>query len=436
MKKRHVICGMVMGLMMAFAVTAAAATFTTDDGVISIVTPDAEDGSSAWLQTVDPNYWFTISDGKSTITIDHLSNGENLPQVQIAGENGNYEGVFQMFLSTKDEVFVIKAMTPARDDLAKMIDIVSTVKVLKYGTKTAIENDTAAEVSEFGIRAINATYYVTADELNVRSTCSTDSNILGVLKRGDEVTVKGAVQRNGADYGWYQIAYGGREAYVSAGFLSDKKPTEEKPAPSNEKYAVSNGFTVYDIYGSNQGKLVKYSDGYYYSNDMQPYQDKGNGSYYGLNTGDTLYNYNPNPSGGDTSPGSQPGAFPVWDAKGGSQGYLVPHTDDAYYYSNDMQPYRNNGDGSYYGINTGDTLYSYNPAASSSSGTQTGTAGSNYYGTVHTHVLSEVTTGTEVYVSADSDDSYVWTDGNGTQYQNNGDGTFTDYYGNHFNLVY
>ena len=33
-------------------------------------------------------------------------------------------------------------------------------------------------------------------------------------------------------------------------------------------------------------------------------------------------------------------------------------------------------------------------------------------------------------------DSYVWTDANGTEYQNNGDGTFTDYYGNRFTLVY
>ena len=36
MKKKQVVCGMAMGLMLAFTVSAGAATFTTDDGVISI----------------------------------------------------------------------------------------------------------------------------------------------------------------------------------------------------------------------------------------------------------------------------------------------------------------------------------------------------------------------------------------------------------------
>ena len=53
-----------------------------------------------------------------------------------------------------------------------------------------------------------------------------------------------------------------------------------------------------------------------------------------------------------------------------------------------------------------------------------------------THLLSENTTGAQVYVSSTDSESYVWTDANGTEYQNNGDGTFTDYYGNRFTLVY
>ena len=144
-------------------------------------------------------------------------------------------------------------------------------------------------------------------------------------------------------------------------------------------YPISNGFTAYDRNGNNQATMVKYSDGYYYSNDMMPYCDNGDGSYYGVSTGDTLYNYNPNRSV-DNTPGSQLESFQVWDSNGHIQGYLTPHTDDGYYYPNDNIPYRDNGDGSYYGINTGDTLYSYDPSYMMSSGTQTGTAGSNYYG--------------------------------------------------------
>ena len=442
MKKRNLVYGLALGMTLAFAVSAGAATFTTDDGVISIETPDPEDENTAeWKQMVDPNYWFVISDGKCSITIDHLSNGENLPAVQIADDN--CEGVFQTFVSTKDEVFVVKGLDPDGENLGTLLEIAGTIKVQKYGTKTAIKKENAPEVSEFGIRTINAAYYVNTDELNVRSSYSTDSSILGVLKRGEEVYVKGAVQRNGADYGWYQITYNGSDAYVSAGFLTDKKASAESSskdtAKSTEKYAVSNGFTAYDSEGRNQGQLVKYSDGYYYSNDMQPYRDNGDGSYYGINTGDTLYSYNPYPEE-PAQPGTQQGSFQVWDENGNVQGFLMPRANDSYYYSNDDMPYRDNGDGSYYGVNTGDTLYSYDPTYNQSSkSNETGTAGSGYYdndsNSVATHVLSEETTGAEVYVTADSYDSYVWTDGSGTEYQNNGDGTFTDYYGNDYNVV-
>lgn len=438
MKKRKLICGLALGMVLLSSAVVSAATFTTDHGVLSIETPDAEDESTnAWMEIADPNHWFMISDGRSTISIDHFSNGESLPQVQVA--DANYAGVFQAFTSTRDEVFVVKATATREEDMDKLIEIVGSIEVLKTGTKTAITSTQTAEAEEFSVRQIDAVYYVNTDELNVRSTCSTESNILGVLYYGEEVHVTGVVQRNGSDYGWYRITYNGREAYVSAAFLSEQKPSSgnsEKKQENNEnkeKYAVSNGFTAYDGNGNNQGKLVKYSDGYYYSNDMQPYRDNGDGSYYGVNTGDTLYNYDPSYSE-PPHPSELSGSFQVWDGNGNIQGYLVPNT-DGYYYSNDSMPYRDNGDGSYYGINTGDTLYSYDPSYSQKS-EEVGTAGSNYYEDKVTHLLSEQTTGTEVYVSADDAGSYVWMDANGTEYQNNGDGTFTDYYGNDYDLVY
>ena len=130
--KKMILCGMTMGIMAAAAAGVSAATFTTDDGVLSLETPDpAAEGDATWVQSADPNYWFTVSNGRSSITIDHLSNGESLPQVQIANET--YPDVFQSFVSTKDEVFVIKGLASNEQDMAELMKIAGTVKVLKFG---------------------------------------------------------------------------------------------------------------------------------------------------------------------------------------------------------------------------------------------------------------------------------------------------------------
>ena len=202
------------------AATPAPTVFTTADGVLSIEAP-----SDKWVQTADPNYWFTMSDGKSTITVDHLSNGEELPKVQVA--DASYAGVFQAFVSTKNEVFVVKALASDTADLQALMQAIGTVKVLKFDTKTAIQKETA-QVSEFGLNAFEATYYVTINELNVRAGCSTDDALLGALYYGEEVAVKGAVTRNGENYGWYKISFNGADAYVAADFLSETRPPEKQ----------------------------------------------------------------------------------------------------------------------------------------------------------------------------------------------------------------
>jgi len=54
---------------------------------------------------------------------------------------------------------------------------------------------------------------VTAASLNVRSGASTNSAVVGSLKKGAAVTIISTAN------GWHQINYGGRTAYVSAGYV-------------------------------------------------------------------------------------------------------------------------------------------------------------------------------------------------------------------------
>jgi len=59
------------------------------------------------------------------------------------------------------------------------------------------------------------TGYVTADVLNIRSGPSTDSDILGQLSYGDEVTILSTT-----DDGWGQISYNDSDAYVCMQYIT------------------------------------------------------------------------------------------------------------------------------------------------------------------------------------------------------------------------
>ena len=427
MKLKSLICSIAVGTALLCATAAGAATFTTTDGVLSIDSP-----TDAWILQNDPNHWFTISDGKNTITIDHLANGENLPAVQVA--DNSYPAVFDAFVSTKNEVFVVKALAAEQSDLQSLMTAISSIKVLQFDTKTALQTTSAPQTSEFGIRPINGTYYITGEGVRIRSSYSTDSAELGVANTGDALTVKGAVTRNGSDYGWYQVAYNGSDGYVSASFLSENKPAAKAataatptPTPAGAPVQVEAGFTVYDENGTNQGLLRLYSDGKYYSNDMMPYVSNGDGSYSGTKTGDTLYSYvKSNPS----TPEPLASGFTCYDGNGNIQGLLVPYS-DGYYHSNDSMRYTDNGDGSYYGIDTGDTLYDYNPEYQvpedvyESDGSDEDEANSSIY-------LESQGSGRPVYVFPGGGAYY---DSDGTEYYNNGDGTFTDENGDVFDVA-
>lgn len=200
------------------AVDNTAATITTSDGVLSI-----EVTSEEWKQKEDSEYWLEITDGKNSIVIEHLGFGEDLPDLKMADEE--YKGVVQSFISTENEVFIITGRADSKEDLQDVIKTAGTIKILQYDTKTAVQKEAqAAQTTQSGIREINATYYVTADEINVRASSSQDSEAIGSLYKGEAVTVIGSVMKDGAEIGWYQIQYQGKDGYVASSFLSQTAP--------------------------------------------------------------------------------------------------------------------------------------------------------------------------------------------------------------------
>ena len=99
--------------------------------MLSIQPPGAD-----WIILSDPNYWFVMTDGDDVITITHLSNGEALPAIAVAGSE--YAAVCHAYVSTENEVFVIKGCAVSPDSLKDIMMALSTVKILKYNTKLAL----------------------------------------------------------------------------------------------------------------------------------------------------------------------------------------------------------------------------------------------------------------------------------------------------------
>ena len=307
MKSKGLLCAGFLAAAMMFCGTAYAeeqavqqenqetVVYQTEDGVLSIEAPD-----SKWQVTKDPNYWFVLSDGINTITIDHLANGEELPASVVA--SGETAAVFQAFVSTKNEVFVIKGSAAKQEDLPAIMKIAGTIKVLKYDTKTAVVQNTnttpATEAPQTApaaqgmvVNPINETYYCTIDSLNVRSGYSTSDPAIGSLYYAEAVTVLGTVVQDGQDTGWYQISYNGTKAYASAQYLSKTKPQASTEAPASN----SSSDEYFLVYGTDGISVAIHSVGGAMYEDLEgrTYVNQGDGIYYCISQ-DSYFAYDRN----------------------------------------------------------------------------------------------------------------------------------------------
>ena len=94
---------------------------------------------------------------------------------------------------------------------------------------TTLTNETKPQVPEKPTETKkNETMYV-QERCNIRSSYSVESDRVGGLGVGTEVTVI-------AEYsnGWYKIRYDGGEAYIKAGILRSTKPVIPEPEPVPE----------------------------------------------------------------------------------------------------------------------------------------------------------------------------------------------------------
>lgn len=97
---------------------------------------------------------------------------------------------------------------------------------------------TTTEPKEPTFKTVNETVYATKDDINVRKSYSTDSDVLGKLKKDESVTRTGI-----GDNGWSKITYNGKTAYISSSLITTKEPTKSADKALKTLEIVQEGLT-------------------------------------------------------------------------------------------------------------------------------------------------------------------------------------------------
>ncbi len=114
-------------------------------------------------------------------------------------------------------------------------------------TETETESNDDTQVGEYTITELNKVMWATTG-VNVRSMPSTDGIKLGVLAKGQQVTVTGQCKENN----WYRVDYNGAVGYVSNNYLSDEKVIVNTPNPDGPNSLFD---TVRDVLGKSPKKV-------------------------------------------------------------------------------------------------------------------------------------------------------------------------------------
>ena len=334
-------------------------TFTTENGVLSINLPTED-----WKEIMDLSSWVVLSNGVDMITIDHYANGEKLPDISVA--DSHYTNVYEAAVSTQNEVFLITGFVASEDSVEDVCNAIMSAKVLKHNTKQAVNKNSAVDIKQFTVREINKTYYVNADGVNVRSGCSISEPIVGGLNRGNAVNVRGEVQYNGADYGWYQIDFNQGIGYVAKDFLSETAPAD---AAAQDLIYTGNVVTIY-VEDDSPLTLYEATDGYWYDKFGTKYVEVGDGSYFNVYGSDQSYSiYNPANNSGYTG-----ASVTVYDEYG--YAYTIYEMADGSWWDTNGNQY-GRGDGKYF-VGPGNQPYSADGSIFDPDMAAGGYAGSNY----------------------------------------------------------
>lgn len=317
-------------------------TYTTADGILSIDLPNEN-----WTKLEDPSKWVALSDGSNIITIEHYSNGEDLPGITVA--DSHYVNTLTAAFTTQNEVFIATGYVIDPAVMNSINESMLSIKVLKYDTKVAVTKEAARD--EYTIVPRDMTMYVkVSDSLSVRNGYSVDATLIGSLANGTAVHVTGAVQKNGTDTGWMQIAFNNGSGFVAGNYLTSTAPAAAGNTSSGTSSNNSGSQTIpsntssqtetYLVYSQGSGRPVNLTgkDGVFYDGEGNVYYAIGGGNFSDNNGG--YYS--------TTVPASAPDTNVLGLISDGSgRPVTIMENSDGSYTDEEGNAYYEQGDGSY-----------------------------------------------------------------------------------------
>lgn len=220
-----VIFTLIMLIVLSIANSVQAASFSITSGINSI--------------TVGDSYTVTVKASGLTgrFNVTHSDNvSVNVSSVWV--DNGVADSTIKV--TTKSTGKATVTLTPDSSGITDVnaeefvtvspqTDTVTVnAKSTSSGSGSSGNNQTSSTPS---FSSVNQTVYAKSS-VNVRSSYSTSSSIIGSLSAGDSVTRTGV-----GSNGWSRVTYNGRTAYINSSYLTTEKPEEkeEEPEKSNNK---------------------------------------------------------------------------------------------------------------------------------------------------------------------------------------------------------
>ena len=157
--------------------------------------------SSVWVENgvADSTIKVTTKkEGTATVTLT--------PET-VADANGN-----DVTLSSKTDTVTVKAKSSGGGSSGGSSSSGS-------GSSSSGSSGESSKPQAPSFTTVNETVYAT-DSVNVRSSYSTSSSVIGSLEKGESVT------RIGKSSSWSKVKYNGQTAYISSSYLTTEKPDE------------------------------------------------------------------------------------------------------------------------------------------------------------------------------------------------------------------
>lgn len=188
-----------------------------------------------------------VENGVADSTIKVTTKKEGIATVTLTPETVADSEGNDVTLSSKTDTVTVKAKSSGGGSSGSSS---SSGSGSSSGSSSSGSSGESSKPQEPSFTTVNETVYAT-DSVNVRSSYSTSSSVIGSLEKGESVT------RIGKSSSWSKVKYNGQTAYISSSYLTTEKPEEEKSNNKNlkslevENYTLSPEFnkdtTEYDL---------------------------------------------------------------------------------------------------------------------------------------------------------------------------------------------